>query len=109
MYSISRLYDALHDKKTKSLLTTQTDTGSGGYTHKFFKYAKSSDELFEQRDAIAEWAKMSYGWMGRTPDYKASFTNTLGANADFYGKFSNNARHWYKEHRNPSHSLIMLW
>ena len=96
VYSISRLYDALHDKKTKRLLTTQTDTGSGGYTHKFFKYAKSSDELFEQRDAIAEWAKMSYGWMGRTPDYKASFTNTLGANADFYGKFSNNARHWYK-------------
>ena len=27
VYSISRLYDALHDKKTKNLLTTKTDTG----------------------------------------------------------------------------------
>ena len=96
VYSISRLYDALHNKKTKSLLTTKTDTGSNGYTHKFFKYARSGEDLFKQRDAIAEWAKMSFGWMGRTPDYKASFTNTLGANAEFYGKFSQNARNWYK-------------
>lgn len=94
-YSISRLYDALHDKKTKDILTCETDTGSGGYTHRFFRYAKNGDDLFAQRDAIKEWAKMTYGWMGRTPDYKASFTNTLGANSDFYGKFSDNARHWY--------------
>ena len=35
---------------------------------------------------------MSYGWMGRSPDYKASLMNTLGANHQFYGKFSDNAR-----------------
>ena len=29
---------------------------------------------------------MSYGWMGRSPDYKASLMNTLGANHQFYGK-----------------------
>ena len=34
--------------------------------------------------------------MGRTPDYKASLMNTLGANADYYGEFSNNAREWHK-------------
>ncbi len=39
---------------------------------------------------------MTYGWMGRSPTTKASFTNTLGANADFYGKFAGNARAWYK-------------
>ena len=26
---------------------------------------------------------MTYGWMGRTPDYKASLMNTLGANHAF--------------------------
>src|SRR5689334_24947111 len=31
--SLARLYDALHDPKTKPVLTTATDTGSGGYTH----------------------------------------------------------------------------
>src|SRR5262245_44022371 len=39
---------------------------------------------------------MSYGWMGRSPDYKASLMNTLGANHAFYGKFSANAKAWYR-------------
>jgi 4-hydroxyphenylacetate 3-monooxygenase len=94
--SIARLYDALHDAKTKDLLTSPTDTGSGGYTHKFFRAARSREELIAQRDAIATWARMSYGWMGRSPDYKASLMNTLGANHAFYGKFSANAKAWYR-------------
>ena len=39
---------------------------------------------------------MTYGWMGRTPDYKAAYSNTLGANADYYGPYAGNARTWYK-------------
>ena len=35
--SIAKLYDALHEDSTKEILTTETDTGSGGYTHRFFK------------------------------------------------------------------------
>ena len=34
--------------------------------------------------------------MGRSPDYKASLMNTLGANHQFYGKFSGNAKAWYR-------------
>ena len=74
--SIARLYDALHDPRSKDVLTSPTDTGSGGYTHKFFRVARSREELLAQRDAIAQWARMSYGWMGRSPDYKASLMNT---------------------------------
>jgi 4-hydroxyphenylacetate 3-monooxygenase len=94
--STALLYDALHDKATKDVLTAPTDTGSGGYTHKFFKVAKSREDVIAQRDAIAAWARISYGWLGRSPDYKAAFLNTLGANAEFYGKFADNARAWYK-------------
>ncbi len=94
--SIARLYDALHDPRTRPLLTVPTDTGSGGYTHRFFRAAHSREELLAQRQAIAEWARLSYGWMGRTPDYKASLMNTLGANADYYGQFAGNARAWYR-------------
>ncbi len=94
--SIAELYDALHDEKTKDVLTAPTDTGSGGYTQKFFKAARSREDVVAQRDAIAAWARISYGWMGRSPDYKAAFLNTLGANADFYGKFADNARAWHK-------------
>src|SRR3984957_18188554 len=94
--SIALLYDALHDEKTKAVLTAPTDTGSSGYTHKFFKVAHSAADVIAQRDAIAAGARISYGWRGRTPDYKAAFLNTLGANAEFYGKFADNARAWHK-------------
>lgn len=94
--SLARLYDALHDPKRQDALTSPTDTGSGGYTHKYFRVAKSSAELAAQQTAIAGWSRMSYGWMGRTPDYKAALMNTLGANADWYGPFKGNALSWHK-------------
>ncbi|MGU5562020.1 4-hydroxyphenylacetate 3-monooxygenase, oxygenase component [Pseudomonas aeruginosa] len=94
--SMARLYDALHDPQSKEKLCWETDTGNGGYTHKFFRYARSADELCQQRDAIAEWSRLTYGWMGRTPDYKAAFGSALGANPGFYGRFEDNAKTWYK-------------
>jgi 4-hydroxyphenylacetate 3-monooxygenase len=94
--SMAKLYDALHEDKTHAVLTAPTDTGSNGYTHQFFKAARSRDEVIAQRDAIAAWARITYGWMGRSPDYKAALLNTLGANADFYGNFAGNARAWYR-------------
>lgn len=94
--SMARLYDALHDPATHEQLCWATDTGNGGYTHKFFRSAKSPDELRQQRDAIADWSRLTYGWMGRSPDYKAAFGSVLGANAEFYGPFADNARTWYK-------------
>jgi 4-hydroxyphenylacetate 3-monooxygenase len=94
---LARMYDALHDSKRKEVLTTPTDTGNGGFTHKFYKVSESVDELVGARDAIAEWARVSYGWMGRSPDYKASLTGTLGGNPDYFGKFRDNAVRWYRD------------
>jgi 4-hydroxyphenylacetate 3-monooxygenase len=93
---LARLYDALHDER-KSTLCTETDTGSGGYTHKFFRASHNAEELVGARDAIAEWARVTYGWMGRSPDYKAAFLATLGANSAFYEPFEENAKRWYKK------------
>jgi 4-hydroxyphenylacetate 3-monooxygenase len=95
--SIARMYDALHDPATREVLTTETDTGSGGRTHRFFKPARSREDMFAQREAIAAWARLNYGWMGRSPDFKAALTNTFGANSEYYGDFASNARAWYKK------------
>src|SRR4030095_10082812 len=62
--SIARLYDALHEPKTKDLLTWSTDTGSGGFTHKFFRAARSRDGLIAQRAAPAHRARMSHRSLG---------------------------------------------
>jgi 4-hydroxyphenylacetate 3-monooxygenase len=93
--SVMRLYDTLHDPAQRDLLTTVDDYGIR--THKFFAPSKSAQELLEARDAIAAWARLSYGFMGRTPDYKAAFMASLGANPEFYTPFAENALNWYKK------------
>ena len=107
---IARLYDALHDdhESGKNVLTTPTDWG--GFTHCFFKAPTNLQEQVAGRDAIAEWARVTYGWLGRSPDYKASFLATLGANAEFYAPYQANARRWYRmaQERVPfvNHAII---
>ena len=101
----ARLYDAMHTGEHVDTLTTPTDTGSGGVTMPFFRAATSSDDLIKDRDAIATWARMTYGWMGRSPDYKASFLGTLHANKDLYSPFQANAERWYKE----SQEKVLYW
>src|SRR2546427_2665964 len=53
-------------------------------------------DLVAARAAIAAWGRRAYGWMGRSPDYKASFLATLGANAEYYAPYQENARRWYR-------------
>ena len=51
--SISRLYDALHDPEHRTLLTTETDTGNGGFTLPFYRAPHCREDLVAARDAIA--------------------------------------------------------
>ena len=55
----ARLYYALHNPKTRDMLTCPTDTGSGGYTMRFFRSARSEKDLVCDRDAIASWARLA--------------------------------------------------
>ena len=96
--SVARLYNALHDpahegradapRPTRATAATRTRS-SGRRT--------SAEDLVAGRDAIAAWQRLTYGWMGRSPDYKAAFLATYGPNADYYAPFEENARRWYKE------------
>src|ERR1044071_3849087 len=52
--SLARLYDALHEPERRDALTCPTDTGSGGYTHRYFRVARSREELIAQQQAIAD-------------------------------------------------------
>ena len=92
---IARMYDALHRAEHRDVLTCPTDTGSGGYTHRFFRASRTAEEMLAARDAIATWQRIGYGYMGRSPEFVASFLGVLGANADFFGSYRDNARAWY--------------
>lgn len=92
---VARFYDAMHDKALKDILTCPTEWG--GYTHRYFRAPKSVGEQVAARDAVAESQRISYGWMGRSPDYKGSFLATLGANAQYYKGYEENALRWYRK------------
>lgn len=94
---VARMYDALHHPDTKAELTCKTDTGSGGYTHRFFKASHNVAEMVAARDAIAAWERIGFGWMGRSPGFMGAFTGMLGQNAAFFAPYQANARHWYAE------------
>lgn len=94
--SYARLYDALHDEALQDKLTTIDRYGHR--TMKFFAPSYSAQELLEARDAIAIWARMSYGFQGRSPDYKAAFMATLGAAPEFYAPYQDNALAWYNRY-----------
>jgi aromatic ring hydroxylase len=70
----------------------------------------SSQELLAARDAIEAWARLSYGFMGRSPDYKAAFMAALGAAPDFYSPFEESAKAWYRRYAEQAlflnHTLI---
>lgn len=92
---VARFYDALHDPARREVLTAPTEWG--GYTHRFFQAPTTVAEQVASRDAIAESQRISYGWMGRSPDYKGSFLATLGANSGFYKGYETNAKAWYRK------------
>ncbi|WZO53493.1 4-hydroxyphenylacetate 3-hydroxylase family protein [Microbacterium sp. LWH7-1.2] len=92
---IARMYDALHDPLRKDTLTVPTEWG--GFTHRFYRAPSSIEEQVASRDAIAEWQRIGWGWMGRSPDYKSYFLATLGPNSAFFGRFQQNAERWYRK------------
>lgn len=95
--SMARLYDAFHKPETASTMLRPTDTGSGGQTHPFFKVARSKQDLRDSVAAIQTWQDIGFGWIGRSPDYKAAMLTSLGAIPEWYGEYESNARFWYKE------------
>ena len=68
----ARLYDALHDPAS-TRRPDRADRHRQRRRHPpLLPHPALADDLVADRDAIATWARMTYGWMGRSPDYKAS-------------------------------------
>ncbi|MEM8860487.1 MAG: 4-hydroxyphenylacetate 3-hydroxylase N-terminal domain-containing protein [Chloroflexota bacterium] len=93
--SMARLYDALHDPNLQEDLTTVDKFGNR--THRFFTPSYSNADLAKSRTAIEIWQRLNYGWMGRSPDYKAAFMAQLAEGHSFYEPYGENALNWYKK------------
>ena len=93
--SIAGLYDSLHDPAQQETLTTIDRFGHR--THRFFAPSYSAEDLLASRGAIEVWQRQTFGWMGRTPDYKAAFMAQLAEGHSYYGQYADNALNWYKK------------
>ena len=94
--SMAQLYDALHDPELQDDLTMVDKFGIR--THRFFAPSYSVEDLKGAREAIAIWQRINFGWMGRTPDYKAAFMGQLAEGHGFYEPYGENALNWYKKY-----------
>lgn len=64
----SKLYDLQYDPDFKDLMTWKSET-SGDLIGTSYLVPRSREDLEKRRRAIQEWAKLTYGMLGRTPDY----------------------------------------
>ena len=62
---LARLYDALHEDHASGRHVLTMPTEWGGFTHRYFRAPTTVEEQVASRDAIAEWARITYGWLGR--------------------------------------------
>jgi 4-hydroxyphenylacetate 3-monooxygenase len=92
--SIARLYDTLRDPELARTVAWTTERGA--LSHKAFRIARTRQQLLERADAMRAWARLHYGFLGRSPDYKSGLAVSLGASPSFFGRFEGNCRRWYE-------------
>lgn len=96
-HMFGRQYHVLHDPNRNQKLLAPTDTGSDGQTFSFFRVPRRIDDLLAEREALAEWARVVYGWAGQGPEEGASLIVALGVAPEAFGQFEANARRWYQK------------
>lgn len=84
--SIAGLYDLTHDENTREILTVDVPEW-GTRIHRAFHQPTDRAELVARRRAYQVFARASFGFLGRSPDYMASAVAGFAATPEvFHGK-----------------------
>lgn len=81
MKSQAALYDLQHETTFKDVLTYPSPT-SGERVGISFLQPKTTEDLVKRRLMVQQWAKISNGMMGRSPDYMNTVLTALASSAD---------------------------
>ena len=95
---LARLYDALARGSRDGQATCSPSRPSGAASRTGISARRErAEEQVAGRDAIAAWAGVTYGWLGRSPDYKAAFLGDPRAPTPSSTRPTRtNARRWYR-------------
>ncbi len=75
------LYDLQHDKDKSSVMTFKSPD-SGNRIGTSYLMPASKEDLKKRSNMIQEWAKLSSGMLGRSPDYMNTVLMSLAASTD---------------------------
>ncbi|HEY3110391.1 MAG TPA: 4-hydroxyphenylacetate 3-hydroxylase N-terminal domain-containing protein [Chloroflexota bacterium] len=95
--TVATLYDYAADP-ANGMAYTAPETG--GPANKAFMVPRSRDDLRQRREAIAAWATLSHGLLGRGPDHVAGFFAGFAGGAEVFARgraaFADNVTRWYR-------------
>lgn len=97
-HTYAHMYDMTHEPDFRDILTYRSPT-TGEPVNRGYQIARTYEDLVARRQAIKTFSEANYGFVGRSPDYKASMwagfaaTPELFDSEDFKGS-ANVLRHY---------------
>ncbi|WP_096201589.1 4-hydroxyphenylacetate 3-hydroxylase family protein [Bacillus sp. FJAT-45350] len=96
---IAKLYDMQHDLEYQDKLTHICEETNERVNNAFLN-PKSTEELKARRELFEEYARATFGLMGRTPDFLNVVVTSMASNSWFLDKYnpnwSKNIQNYYK-------------
>ena len=113
--TLARLYDLQHDPATADEMT-YTSPATGDPVGLSFITPKSTEDLDARHRMMTNWARVSCGMMGRTPDFLNVSIMAMAAAGDYFGEdrpeFKKNIQDYYEYIRENdlvlTHTLVNL-
>ena len=113
--TLARLYDLQHDARAGAKMTYTSPT-SGEQVGLSFITPKTTEDLDARRNMMRQWARVSCGMMGRTPDFLNVSLMAMAEAGDYFGEdrpeFKQNIRNYYEKVREEdlvlTHTLVNL-
>lgn len=102
--SMARLFDFAAAQENRETMTYPSpDTGAPVW--RCYQIPRSHADLRAKRIAAEQWAELSFGLMGRTPDHVANFFAGFAAKPEVFGRFGDNVLNFYK-HARDTHAYL---
>ena len=108
VHTLARLYDMQHDPALREALTYVSPT-TGDRVGLSFITPRTRQELEQRHTMMTHWARVSFGMMGRTPDFLNVSLMAMAAAGDYFAQnrptFKTNIQRYYEYVR--EHDLVL--
>ena len=113
--TLARLYDLQHDPKVGPEMTYESPT-TGDQVGMSFLTPKTHEDLERRRRMMRNWARITCGMMGRTPDFLNESLMSMAAAGKYFGQnrpeFEKNIQDYYEFIREKdlvlTHTLVNI-